>query len=153
MNSNFEEAKANDEKSYKKVDGQNVVLLSLMTPSSKISYNILKKKIDDETNLQKKCDMLYSLIDETINCNAVKFWGVFKNNEEARHYLDTELKDYKAFHILQAETHEWLVLNETCYNESMDVEDKLAKMLQHNIKDKKFEEDLIQQRIHKESVK
>ena len=107
----LEEQEEYVEKEYNRVNGQNVVVLSFLTPSL-TNTAILKDKIEKTTDLQTKCNLYEELMNEKLSTRAVKILGVFKDEEEARIYVTTELPDYKDFHIFLGDMHKWLAFNE-----------------------------------------
>lgn len=134
------------EKEYNRVKGQNVVVLSFLTPSL-TNTAILKDKIEKTTDLQTKCNLYEELMNEKLSTRAVKILGVFKDEEEARIYVTTELPDYKDFHIFLGDMHKWLAFNEDFCDSREYLDEELSKLLKDHIKDKKEQEQLLKKRI------
>jgi hypothetical protein len=136
------------EKEYKKVENQNIVVLSFLTPSLK-RINYLTEMIEKEKTLKKKIALYEELVKEKFSTRAVKILGVFENQEHARKYVTENLSEYKDFHIFVGEVHKWLAFNEDFCDSKEYLDEQLSNLLKEHKENKLEQEKLLKQRIQK----
>jgi hypothetical protein len=136
---------------FNRVPDQNVVVMSLLTPST-TKIDQLKEKVLQEKDLQLKCQLYEEILNEKLGNRAIKIWGVFINQEEAKKYITTELSEFKHYHLLLCDTHEWTVLDESFSENKEYLDAELSELLENHMNIQKKEEDAIKQRIEKTKI-